>query len=259
MRERLAQETPRRRELLPLDERHHHLLVRRPQPRLRRHGQVAEVRVARRRRAAAVEPGERVAQVAHAALRVGRHVRARGGDEVPGDAERERHQLAPVRRALGLGRGLGRGLERGARAGVVAQRLLRERQDRPQRGRLPGAGGPSRGRRVVAEGGGGDADDVGVAMLLVQLEAAVHDRDGALDAGLDGRRDGNLDDGRGRRRARKRWLRGRGREGRRRRHLQIGLAAARGVPGDARAPAPRGRLGRRRRAAGGMLRPRRPE
>ncbi len=262
MLERLAQEPARRVELLPLDERHHHLLVRRPEQRLRRRRQLAERRVGGRHRTAALEPGERVAQRAHPVFRVGRDVLARRRDQVLGDAERERGKLALIRHPIGLGRGRDPGFERGARARLVTEPLLRQRHHRPERGRLLAVGGPLRRRRVVGEGGGGDGDDIGVAVFLIERKAAIHDRDDPGDDGLERRRLDGLRRTRTRRERQRRHgtkrLRGPGRPA----HVRV--ARARRVPRALRAPAPlhcgldparcgRHRRRRRRRPTDGML------
>jgi hypothetical protein len=146
MAERVAQQAARGAILLPLHERHHHLLVGRPQRRLRGGGQLAQRHVVRRHLAATIQPVERVAQLRHTGLGLRRGVAGRGGDQRLRHRQRQRRELPLVRRAVGFGSRLDGGLQRAARGGVVAEPLVSEREHRPQRGNLVRVGGPPRGR-----------------------------------------------------------------------------------------------------------------
>src|SRR5207247_3982332 len=131
--EGLAEQTPRRAELPALEELVHRLFVRGPDRRAGRLAHLAQSPVRGHRAQAALAPRERATDLRDAVVGVrapGTRQRGLGG------AVRERGDILLVHHALFRGGHTERGFERHAGADVVAERLLREGHDGPERGGL---------------------------------------------------------------------------------------------------------------------------
>ena len=203
------QDLSRLREFLPLEKRRRGLLVRLPERLVRGFARVAERRIRRGARKPAFGPRDRRADHRHPVAGV---VTVRSRQPRLGGFERVSGEMPAVGRALRLEGRVDRRLERRVRAVVVAEGLLRQPDDGPERrglaGRTPGRVSPKSGERLLA-----DRQDLVEALFLIKGEAAFHERRISRNLRVDRRRS-----------ARRGWRRPRGRLGQSRRR-EVGRRA----------------------------------